>query len=386
MAFLAFGKKSRTVALIDITSSSIGGAYLALAHGKPPVILYTTRVPLEPHATEPLDEALPRTLEALLHLMATEGAVALRASAGTGHPDEVFVSLTSPWQIGSVHSKVIEKDKPFIFTHQVLSAASQSVENPPAGFTRMSDLVLATMLNGYEIDSPIGKKVNRAELFILSSSIQEDVLALVRKAVRKAFHTAHVDFAAFMSEAYAGLADLYPHQRDFMLIDIGNETTDTILVKHGLLVNVSSIPHGVGEITRAARGVGVSSPVVPMEGPLAPGILDTRRNTSFASKIDESEAAWLAVLRETLAVQASQEPLPRTVFLLAEESVRDFLRRLLDAPSLRTLWLTDEPLSAIPLTNQQFLSSVQAATGESFPPSIALLALAAQKRYDQQGT
>ncbi|MDB5195252.1 MAG: hypothetical protein JWO84_436 [Parcubacteria group bacterium] len=372
-----FKKAGTSFALIDIRSSSVGAAYAVIDADRALTLVYSARVPLDPHATEPLAEALPRTLEKALGLLVSEGAPLLHAMAGTGKADHVYVTFTAPWQHSEVRSAVIENEKPFVFTQELLNESVADEEGENKGRTRVSQMIIATLLNGYEVQNPFGKKVNRAELILLSSSLPDDVTELVTKEVRKALHQHQIEFNAFMPEAFVAMQDLYPHQRDFLVLDVGNDATDMLLIKHGLLISISSMAHGVSEITRAAQGMGVSSPAVPLA---AAPLVDMGRNTSFASKVEEAEREWLQTIRTELGEIAKQEPLPRTVFLLAEENVRDFLARLLDAPELRSLWLSDEALAIMPVLPIHFAPFVGVQGNTEIDPTLALLALSAAKR------
>jgi hypothetical protein len=105
------------------------------------------------------------------------------------------------------------------------------------------------------------------------------------------------------------------------------------------------------------------------------GIIDPARNARFASKASEVQEAWLSSLRETLSDFSTRHPLPRTIFLLADGETRDFLRRLLDSDPLRSLWLSEEPFSIVPVLPEQFSEVVVfrgAASGDAY---LAMLAL-----------
>lgn len=374
-----FGKKSTNVAVIDIHSSSIGAAYVSYPAEGAPTMVYSVRVPLETHATEPLTEALTRTLTLALTQLVAEGAPVLRTHSGSGHVDKVMAAVAAPWQTSQVVSRLIEHEKPFLFTKLALDTA---IKNEPIaeieGMTRVNDLLLATLLNGYEIGDPFGKRAKRAELILLSSFINTEILNLATKAIRKALHQHKVSIQAFLPEAYLAMRDLYPQQRDFLMLDVGGEATDILVAKHGLLVSLLGVGHGVNEITRATRASGVSSPNVPVESGV--NLISESRNSSFASKVEEAESMWLAQMQAALADIAKQEPLPRTVFLLADENVREFLHRLLDVPQLRTLWLTEEALGILPITSEQFIPFFGAENAAGLDASLALLALASRNR------
>jgi hypothetical protein len=368
-----FGKSARNVAVIDIRSSSVGAAYATVDAHNVPRIAHSVRVPLDPHATEPLSETLPRTLEAALTALVSEGAPRLRALSGRGSVDEVVATFSSPWQTSVVASRSVANDKEFVFTKQLLAKALAEGAADMEGKTRVSEMVIATLLNGYEVQNPFGKRVRRAELIILSSFVDTAVMELATKAIRKAFHRHHIRFNAYLPESFTALRDLYPHQRDFLVVDVSGEATDIMLVKHGLVVSMTSMPHGVNEIARAARSVGFSSPAVPTGE--TDGIIKSDNNASFGSRVAEVEMAWIGFMRECLSAIAKQEPLPRTVLLIAEENVREFLRRLIDAPDLRSLWLTEEPLGILPVLPSQFSGPLGIDDPSAIDPMLALLSI-----------
>lgn len=370
-----FGKSSTNVALLDVRSSSVAAGYATLRRDGPPTLVYATRVPLEPHATEPLEEAFARTLELVLHDLVTEGAPILRKTSGSGNADRMLVTLAAPWQSSNVFSREIVKDKPFTFTKQTLAEAVNVPYALPEGWTRVKDMLMATLLNGYEVANPFGKRVKRADLIMLTSAIDTTMMESLTVSLRKALHQHHIDFDAFIPDAYEVFRDLYPHQRDFMALDIGSEATDVLLAKHGFLVSATSIPHGTAEIARAARRI--SAPAARSAEPL----IDTSRNTEFGTKMDEAERQWVGEIATALGEIARVEPLPRTVFLFAEEGVRDFLKNLLDTPQMRALWLSDEALAILPVVPGQFTPFLAKGSVDPVDPALAILALAAQKRF-----
>lgn len=375
-----FKKASTNVAVIDIRSSSVGVAYATLYKDAAPHLVYSVRHPLDPHATEPLLDALPRALERALNQLVTTGAPILHKASGSGRADKVLVTFSAPWHSSRVYSHVIEHDRSFLFTRQLLDESLKEKGTEMPNHTSVSEIVIATMLNGYEVQNPFNKRVKRAELIMLSSSLDDDLMETVGAMVRKALHQSHIEFGAFMPEAYGILRDIYPHQKDFVVMDVGNEATDVLLAKHGLLVSVSSVLHGVGEIARAARGVGLSSPNVPV-APSGTAIVDSLKSFSFEAKVEQAEQIWLNEIKFAMSEVAKQEPLPRTIFLISEESVRDFLARLLDAPDLRSLWLSDESLAIVPVLPVQFSPYIQCDEEEAIDPMLGLLVLSSHKRF-----
>lgn len=375
--------KKRTaynVALIDVSSASVRGACARIEEGKLPVIWYTAYLPIDPavDGSRPGDyppSEMIACVESLTERLVREGSPVLREATGSGDVRHIFVSIGAPWQQSDVRVETIQKDnKPFMFTRALVEEATRTNE-VPEGKIESGEAVVATILNGYESRQPFGKRVRRADLVILSSLIDKEVAQAIEKILRRTYHTHNITFTAFAPVAYGMLRDLYPHQRDFLVFDVAGTATDVVFVKGGLLIDVRMLDAGVHDLLHAARSGGVVASGIAGIDSDTGGIIDPARNARFADKASEVQAAWLNSLRETLSDFSSRHPLPRTIFLLADGETRDFLRRLLDSDPLRSLWLSEEPFSIVPVLPEQFGEVVQFRGEAGADAYLAMLAL-----------
>ncbi len=385
-----FSSVSRSSAvLIDIGSSSVAGAYAHYADGQPSSIHYSVRVSIERRTVEgqeeSIDASMLRALEEVCKELIEKGAPQLRRATGSGHASHVLVSVAAPWQETKVRTETIAPGKPFVFTRSLLSEAVASNEKVPEGRVSSGEAVIATILNGYEIMNPMGKRAQRAEIVILSSTLDANITDEIRKRVRHAYHAHDVQFAAFAPVAYAVMRDLYPHERDFLVLDVSGEGTDLAFVKNGLLVDVGTTPHGTCTLlnaTRAAERMTVEEEqgmAVPA-GPLAPpNYVNPDRNARFSTRAENAKQEWLTDLAGILKTFAENHPLPRTLFLLADPNTRDYLKRALDSQVLHALWLSDEPLTVIPVLQEQFASKVKTMAPAEADVFLSILTLYQQK-------
>lgn len=383
-----FNSKSRSsVVLIDIGSSSVGGAYAHYEDGKPVAMYYSVRQDIEQRTTESANEdigtAMLRTLEAVCTELIEKGAPTLRRETGSGHAASVVVSVAAPWQETKVRTETIAPGKSFVFTRSLLSEVVSSHEQIPEGRVRSGESVIATILNGYEIRNPIGMRAKRAEVVILSSTLDSQITKEIQKRVRHFYHTHNITFAAFAPIAYAVMRELYPHEKDFLVLDVSGEGTDLAFVKNGLLVDVATTPHGTNALltaTRTAERMTVEEEARAARATFVPpNYVNPDRNARFASRVEAAKEEWLLDLTGLLKQFAESHPLPRTLFLLADDGARDYLRRALDSQTLHSLWLSDEPLSIIPVLQEQFSSRVKAVAEAEGDIFLAILALYQQK-------
>ncbi|MEO6536273.1 MAG: hypothetical protein ABIT47_01140 [Candidatus Paceibacterota bacterium] len=377
-------KKRSSIVLIDIGSSSVAGAYVHYTDKELPVIYYTVRHSIVRGKDEDVQTAMLRTLNSVGTELIEKGAPTLRRETGSGSVDGVLVSVSAPWQETKVRTETIHPDKPFIFGKRMLSEIVSSSAKLAPGRVSTGESVIATILNGYEIPDPIGKQATRAEVVILSSTLEAALTDEIRTRVRRWYHTHDITFVAFAPVTYAVLRDLYPHEKDFLILNVSGEGTDLAFVKAGLLVDVGMLPQGINKLLDATRGAErmtideeSGNARVPSD---QPGYISPDRNARFIVRTETVKKEWVTGLSDLFKKFAQNHALPRTLFILAEPNARDYLRRSLDTDSLHSLWLSDEPLSLISVLPEHFAPYVKArgtAEGDIF---LAILALYQQKQ------
>ncbi len=342
-----FNTRNETIALIDIGTRSVGAGFAVYSAGKPTLIC-SERVPIEPHQGESLPFAMLRSLQEASGLLVRRGTGMLRQAAGSGSIDHVLVSLASPWAETSIRIDRIDEQKPFVFTRSLMEgvvAKTSAVKDAPSGF---EEAVIATILNGYETHKPFGKSVKRADIVVLSTSIDPGVSEGITSVLRAAFHAPKPSFIAFAPLAYTIFRDVYPHEREFLIIDVSGAATDLAFVKQNLLMAVTSAPFGVSHLPH------IEKDAIQVPGTATPN-------------------QWLTGIVDTLKMFSRGNPLPRTLFLLADDDVREQLRKYLDEPTVRALWLSDEPLTIIPVVPGHFAPFV--GSGPQTSPDAFLMML-----------
>ncbi len=332
-------KKTESVVLIDVSASSVAGAYVRYAEDEMPTLLYTRHLPIEIRANEPRERAMLRALTILGDALICEGAPVLLRATGSGTADTILVSVNAPWQTTSVRTEYFEGETSFLFTKQLVAETLKQTSFAPPGKMLADESIIGTILNGYETHDPYGKNAHRASIVILTSLIDKKVVESINVLVRKIFHTKYVISIAGSSLRYQAMRAAFSHERDALILDATELFTAIALVRRDLLVNVADIPS-------------------PTNDP----------------------AAWLAKVSFALAELAERFPLPRTIFLLAREQDSAGLREALDAAKFGTLWLSDNPPKIISVQGSHIGNMVRQATTVIPDLQILLMALYYSRR------
>ena len=325
---------TESLVLIDISAGSVAGAYAHYKDGEISSLLYTRRLPIEVRNGERHELAMLRALEILGNALIKEGAPVLARATGSGRADTIFISVDAPWHETKVRTEYFERKTPFTFTKSMVATVLEKTNVTPEGKVLSDESIIGTILNGYETREPYGKKVHRAAIIILTSFIDEKISEGIIKILRGLFHTKNILSITGSSLRYQAMRIAFPHERDSLILDSVGQLISIALVRKNLLVAVI-------DVSDAAR-----------------------------TNVD----SWAKEVINEFTKLSKEHPLPRTIFLLAQEQDSSSLEQALNSAELVGLWLSDNPPKIVPVRAGHLSSSVRQVTTAS--PDLPLLLMA----------
>ncbi len=332
-----FGSSQKeSLIFIDISAGTVGGAYACYGQGTLPKIVYTRRVPIELRADEPHENAMLRALQVLGEALVRDGAPALARLTGSGSVHTILVSVDAPWQETRVRTEKFEKSAPFTFTKAMVATALEKTRAESVGKHLADESIIGTILNGYETRAPYGKKASRASVIVLTSLIDQKVSESIVTALRGFFHTKNILSIAGNSLRYQAMRIAFPHERDLLILDGMGRLISTALVRKALLVAVNEV------------------------------------SVDFSARETRS---WIEKVKEELTAIATRYPLPRTIFLIAQEESAGALEKALEAAELKELWLSDNPPKVLSVQPTHLTPFVQQSSASLPDLSLLLMTL-----------
>ncbi len=336
------GTRAKSILFIDISADSVAGAYTYYKNNELPALLYSRRFPIEIRKGEPHEEAMLRALKLLGETLVREGAPALMRACGNGRAETILVSIDAPWQQTTIRTEHFGKKSTFVFTKPMVMTALEKTSIAPDGKYLADESIIGTILNGYETRDPYGKKVQRAEVIILTSFVEEKIATGIAVLLKKLYHTEHVLLIAGTSLRYQTMLKIFPHERDALIFDAAGSLTSIGLVRRGLLVAVVEVP------------------------------------SKFTAN------SWIEQISTQLTELSKQYPLPRTIFLLAREPEITLLHQKLDATKLSKLWLSDNPPKIVAVLTSHIASSIRQVTTAQPDLQMLLMTLFGQNRLPEK--
>ena len=253
------------VAVFDIGGSSIGGAFLSGHPGKLPEILTAVRFPVSFSLEiefKKFERTLHKTFERVI------GHLKKKMPQAGKKPDLALLVFSSPYYVAQ--SKIIraKKERPFEITDDFIKKtvdegvesfkkkwqAGHSEQKTDNNIEIIEREIMAFRLNGYPVLRPIGKHCHDFEVAFYVSAGIKNICDKLKECVFHSFGETPVRFQTFPFVAFSSLKDILDIRKGLLLVDIGGETTDLVLIKNNILEETMSFPLGENFLIRRIAG------------------------------------------------------------------------------------------------------------------------------------
>ena len=342
-------KKDELALVFDVGSSSVGGALFEITESRIPRIIFSIREPILLEKQIDFDRFLFLTVKSL------EIVAEKISKSGQGAPKKIFVTLSSPWYASQTRIIGLQKDIPFIFTKKFADGLIDKEINlfeeeylkkyaHPKDTVRSVEIKnIKTTLNGYETTKPFNQKAKEFEMTIFVSISPEQVLGKIEQAINKYFHLKDIKFFSFVMSSFVVARDIFTHQENFLLIDLGGEVTDIAMIKNNALRESISYPSGSNFLI---RGVASSLKCTLEEAKSFISLYkDGHAVGSVAKKLEpilsELKKSWLQKFQESLANLSNDISIPTNIFLAVDKEFYDFFSEIIKTEQFNQYTLTE---------------------------------------------
>lgn len=265
MGIFSRPKKRSLIAVFDITSSSVGGILFQRHSDKLPEILTTARFSTDffPDLEfKKFQRSLHKTFERIIAYLKK------KMPQGRKKPDLAVIVFSSPYYISQTKIARLKKLKPFEITgklfEEIISGEMNTLKKDwhkgqldKASQTKDEYLaepveheMMKVNLNGYYIPQPLGKYAQSLELFFYASLGIKIVQDKLKECISHSFGETAVRFQTFPFVAFSVIKNIIDITKGLLLVDIGGEISDLVLIRNSILEEVISFPVGENFLAR----------------------------------------------------------------------------------------------------------------------------------------
>jgi len=196
----------------------------------------------------------------------------------------------------------------------------------------MEKRIVSIKLNGYQTDTPYGKKAKSVEIAILISITPKQILEDILKNIQKTFNINDMETASFPFVAFDAIRDVKENENDFLFIDISGEVTDVSLIHSDVLLDTVSFPIGKKTIIRrlskelkTKKDDALSTLKIYVDNGFSSS--KSKRAEDMVSRVGDE---WLAVFTKTLEDLSGNISIPQKVYITSDEDLQDWFVSLIE--------------------------------------------------------
>ncbi|MFA5000931.1 MAG: hypothetical protein WC531_01745 [Candidatus Paceibacterota bacterium] len=352
--------ESEVIGIIDLGSAQVSGAIIKLQKDREieSVLAQTDEkityqeLPDFPHFWEKTKQAIQTVLREL-----REGTKNVNTGQ-SGKPEnqtirleKIFIFLSSPFFQSQTKVIKVDNPTPIKITKNYLAdliKQADSQNNLGENIVILEDKVMQIKLDGYLTTWPIGQKAREVVLNRFLSWANKDLLINLRDLLKAEYAEASVIFNSFSFATYDIFKDFLP-DKDFILLDTGNEITDVLVIKDHVLAEHFSFPKGknylIREVTKALGTV-----LTEAETSLtlyATGQANPQLKVRLEPVLTQIAQFWQADFKKTLTQTIETTFLPETIYLIGDDPTDNIFAQFIDQADLSEVTLSNHKLTAI---------------------------------------
>lgn len=331
-------KSSRIVLVIDVTSWSLGASIIQMRSDSRPAVLWHKRHLLGSHIDK-IESSGFYELEIARELphLARE---ALRAKKGV--IDDVVCFIGEPWVHGQSRVVSTSRKTSFPVTKKFLDELMEKdfrlliqdldkkyEKHEPLSLLDRKTLWLA--LNGYVVQSYLGKRVERVDIGTYWSVVPEYIHMQIRELLAPIFHRAEISMHS-LGYATAVVSSSLLSDQTYALVLVGGLVTEISIMEKHELAHTISVPigaHSIFQTLGAAFGCRTYQEVSSLLHMYQDKVLSEKDMEKITNVLRDSGRVWLRQVEKAIGGVLARGTLPATFCYAGPHVLEQILMGLL---------------------------------------------------------
>lgn len=347
-------KGNKRVLLVDVGSGSAASAILSISKGKPAEIIAAHRSALTFE-----DRSEDATLAGIV--AAISESVEKVHTAAPGRVDGAHAIIRAPWS----HSKTVRAVERFeketrIRADMIAQMAQQALaEDKELDHSKLIEAtVIRAELNGYPTAHPEGKHAHSLFVAVLASECDPRIKSALLDALGKFFATTPIIHSG--TKALLGiLREREATHANFLIFNMTGIATSIVSVHKDTAVGHALVKEGVRTILKRIGGDKLPEETLSLARMIAQDRCDTSACEAVKAGMAKAEPELIRVFAESFSALAAERKLPKTLVLVTEPALADWLSQFFARIDFTQFTVTTQPFTVEALRADEMRTSVQ---------------------------
>ena len=345
MLFGSHKKHPKYAVVFDITSGSVGAAFITHNHNDPttPEILEVIRNPII--FDKKAGDNIPEQLASATQKTAQDIIVRMHNYKHKGKFD-IHIITHAPWSVSTTHTNAKRLKTPLKITKEVIQSFVNTSfpEVLKESASHFNTHVMQVALNGYRIKKPLNKVAQELEVSIISSNMNPAVQEAIEQAIFSVFQGR--DSLYMNTMVYATILMAQGNDvSEYIIADISEEYTTLTTVRNNKIKESVEIEFGSEYLVRALSEAQKST-LANARSSLAMFFKNTStpaQNKKIKHILQAQEDDWVEYLGEAFAKLSEKTRMPEIIFLNTPGLTKEWFARTITKIDFAQFTATTQP-------------------------------------------
>lgn len=368
-----FGRKrEKIVAIIDVGSSSVAVAIVALSPDASANVCVSLRRTLSFEKREPR-----ATVHAIIMLMRetlSQVAQEYSKSVGARTIDECHAIFHTPWVRSRSIVATNNFNAPTRITDDLIVSLAQKAIRTEIGvdYTALFESTVTNVaLDGYYTNAPVGKTASRIGVTCLLSDGNANII----KATQGALQTICANTPNLHSSirsVYATMKKLSPELLDYVIVDIEDDATCVTTIRDGAIAEQSNVSEGLRSLLERIGCNGLLEDTLSTVRMVTNDACSSTACITTKNAMIRIEPDIVRVFAESMARMSTARKLPNTIVLIAHADLREWLAQCFTRIDFAQFTFTARPFTVETLSSEELSSFVRGSVDHKIDSGIAI--------------
>jgi hypothetical protein len=331
--------------------------------GKPEIVYYCS-FPLPFQETldaARLDLAVTSSLDKAAEELAHKGL----AQIGKINLQSAVIVISAPWYTSENKCITTSNKQPFkvkdvLIDQMIVSEVATFEKERGLGdaFSVIEKRITEVKLNGYPTAVFKDKKALELEFCLYISIVDSKFKQKMDETVHKYFGKGLPSWHTMPLALFGALLSSTPESKDFMIVEVGGEITEIMVIKNKVLVDTISFPYGVNSFLRKTtetlhEATAINASLYKQYG-------ENTLTGELKDKVDQSlvmlKNEWGGELGKALHKVSGGLLLPKSIYLKCGSDFKMAFRKCLEEEGFAQIALSEAPFEIHPVDHHMLIS------------------------------
>lgn len=258
----------------------------------------------------------------------------------------------------------IEKDQPFILTKDQFQKAIEKhtdvINAEKAGKLILERDVTNVSINGYSLQDPFNKKVNKLDVSFYASFVDQKLIDDIKNTLKQNVHVSKVDFKTYTLNKFDLIRNTFLNVPNYLSIDVTEDYTNIFVVENNSLIYRECFNFGFQNfIQEISEKCAISPAIVESEIKMSmSGELKNTCKPEVEQALCDLKKKWVSMFVSEIVDKAGIN-IPSKVFLSTNKKIAEiFIQTLSDNENKNLIFRNDKELTLIKLEDRHFNKNV----------------------------